>query len=180
MSDFSVSKRYASAFMGVTREKNLSTPVAEDMKLIFQTISNSKELLKVLKSPIIKQDIKINILDELFGKHISKETKDFLNFIIGKDREELIHHIAKCYIDIYDFDNGIVNAELKSAFELDETYLSSIKNKIEFLTGKKIRLKSGIDNSLIGGFSLKIKDTVYDASAKRQLELLKKQLLTEN
>jgi F-type H+-transporting ATPase subunit delta len=43
---------------------------------------------------------------------------------------------------------------------------------------KKVNLKFKSDQNLIGGFIAKVDDTLYDASIKHQLELLKKQFLT--
>jgi F-type H+-transporting ATPase subunit delta len=43
---------------------------------------------------------------------------------------------------------------------------------------KKVRLKFRTDNEMVGGFIAKVGDTLYDASIKHQLELLRKQFLT--
>lgn len=177
MSVISIANRYASAFNDVVKEKGLSQIVIEDVRFINNTLNHSKEIKTILKSPIIKQDKKLAILKELFSNKIKKETDDFISFIISKNRESLLAQITQSYIEIFDKENGFIVADLISAFDIDEPQLKTIIQKIESITNKKVRLNIKIKPDLIGGFQLRIKDTIYDASVKRQLELLKKQLL---
>jgi sulfopyruvate decarboxylase TPP-binding subunit len=50
--------------------------------------------------------------------------------------------------------------------------------RLEKILDKKVRLNFKTDLSLVGGFIAKVNDTLYDASIRHQLELLKKQFLT--
>ena len=63
--------------------------------------------------------------------------------------------------------------ELKAASELSEAHRSAITQRFEQLTGKKIRISFSIDTSLKAGIVVRVGDTVYDGSVKRQLELLR-------
>jgi len=53
-----------------------------------------------------------------------------------------------------------------------------LQSRLEKILNKKVRLNFKIDLDLVGGFIAKVGDTLYDASIKHQLELLKKQFLT--
>lgn len=48
--------------------------------------------------------------------------------------------------------------------------------KLERLTGKKIRLQLKQDPSLIGGVVVRVGDTVYDGSVRQQLAALRERL----
>ena len=52
-----------------------------------------------------------------------------------------------------------------------------MRENFEKLLNKKIRFNFTIDPNVIGGFVAKVGDTVYDASLKNQLEILKKRFL---
>lgn len=180
MSDFSVSSRYANAFISIGIEKKILEKLFQDFLLIKNTFKNSKELKAVLKNPTVREEKKIAILTVLFNEKIQNETQDFLVFMVTKRRETFIEMVATEFINIYNEKMGLIEAEVYSAVKLDNNQISVLSSKVEKLTGKKINLNPKIKEELIGGFLLKIQDTVYDASIKRQLELLKNQLLTEN
>ena len=53
----------------------------------------------------------------------------------------------------------------------------TMQTTIESMMGKKVIFTQQLDDSVIGGFIVKIKDTVIDLSIKTQLEKMRKQLV---
>ena len=102
---------------------------------------------------------------------------NFLNFVIEKKRENLLHSIAERYLELRDDHLGIVSVTVTTAFIFAEDQIEKLQKKLEEILGKKIRLNLLVDESLVGGFIAKAGDTMYDASVRHQLELLKKQFL---
>ena len=180
MSEFSVSSRYASALMQLAEEKNSVDAVSSDMDLVFQTLSSSKELKSVLKSPIIKEQQKLDILSDIFSEKVSSVSFNFIKFIVDKNREDILHSIVRSYIKLRDRKMGFINVEVTSAVDFSDEQVQKLKAKIEEITGKTARFSFKINESVIGGFVVKVDDTIFDASVKRQLELLKNKFLTEN
>lgn len=180
MSEFSVSSRYASALMHLAEENNSVDSVSRDMELLFNTIDSSKELKSVLKSPIIKDQQKLDILKEIFSEKISDVSFNFIKFVVDKNRDDMLHSIVKNYLKIRDKKLGLINVVVTSAVNFSEEQILKLKTKIEEITRKKASLSFNIDKSVIGGFLVKIDDTIFDASVKRQLEILRHKFLTEN
>jgi F-type H+-transporting ATPase subunit delta len=67
--------------------------------------------------------------------------------------------------------------DVKTAFEFSDDQKKSLQKKIEEILNKKARLSFKVEPELIGGFVAKVDDTLYDASLKHQIEILKKQFL---
>jgi len=109
---------------------------------------------------------------------IGKESLDFLKFIIEKNREDLLESILSKFLELRDQKIGIVNVIVKSAVELTDGQKAKMKENFEKVLNKRIRFSFTIDPSVVGGFVAKVGDTVYDASLKHQLEILKKRFLT--
>jgi F-type H+-transporting ATPase subunit delta len=175
MIDYKVSLRYATSLLDSAIEKNNLEPVANDMELVFNTLEGNKGLTIMLKSPVIKPQIKSSILSDIFKTRITEESLSFLFFLIDKKREDLLVIIAKKFLELKDEYLGIVNIEITSAFDFNEDQKEQIKKKFEDNLKKIIRLNFITDNNLIGGFVARAADTMYDASIKHQLELLRKQ-----
>lgn len=177
MSEYKVSKRYAISLLESAGEKKLVDAIYNDMKLIASTLKANKELIRVLSSPIIRPNIKLIILEEIFKSRVNSDTIAFLKFLIEKNRENLLENIAENFLELKDEQDGIVNVEVSAPESFTGDQLEKFKANLEKTLNKKVRLNLKIDSEMIGGFVAKVGDTVFDASLKHQLELLKKQLL---
>ena len=98
-----------------------------------------------------------------------------MKFIVDKHREEFLGNIIEKFLELRDAQLGIINVDVKTAFEFSEDQKLKLKNKLEKIFDKQVRLKFSIDKEIIGGFVAKINDTIYNASTKHQLEQLKKE-----
>ena len=179
MSVFRVSYRYANSLRLLAEEKNIFQEVAKDADLIFNTINNSKELKVILKSPVIKTELKKKLLNEIFSNKISSETLSFIDFVIQKNREDILLEIFKEFLVLCDKKNKILRAKVKTAVELDESLKSKLTSKLESRTNQKVIANYLLDQKIIGGFVVEIDDQVYDASVKHQLAQLRKKFSEE-
>jgi F-type H+-transporting ATPase subunit delta len=67
---------------------------------------------------------------------------------------------------------GVVEAEVQSAFELSEAQLADLVQRLEKKTGRKVRAQVSVDRELIGGVKVVLGDKVIDGSARAQLAAL--------
>jgi F-type H+-transporting ATPase subunit delta len=179
MSNYRISYRYAKSLLLLAEEKKILNEISIDGDLIYNTILNSKELRSVLKSPVVKLNVKKSLLNKLFDKKISSEALSFLDFVVEKKREDILLEIFKEFILLVDKENNVLNTKVVSAVELNDDTKHSISGCFETRTGKNIKVNYSLDPGLIGGFIVKIEDFVYDASIKNQLQLLKKKFSEE-
>ncbi len=177
MAEQKVSIRYAQALLDSAMEKNNIEPVFSDVGLVLSSINQSSELRRVLENPVIKSETKISILNEIYRGKITEETAEFLKFIVDKKREDLMPSIMEKFIQIYNEHFGLADAEVRTAFNFSEEQKQGLKTKLENIIKKKIKINFQIDPHVIGGFVARVDDTVFDASVKHQLELLKKQFI---
>jgi F-type H+-transporting ATPase subunit delta len=180
MKDHKVSFRYASSLLDATIEKKDVDSVSNDMELVFNALEGNIQLNLMLKSPVIKPQVKSSILNEIFKTKISDDSLNFLQFVIDKKREDLLINIAKKFLELKDEYLGIMNVEITTPFEFTDDQKERIKNKFESNLNKIIKLKFIVNKELIGGFIARVADTMYDASIKHQLEILRKQFLSGN
>jgi F-type H+-transporting ATPase subunit delta len=180
MSNFNISTRYARAYIDLAESRGKLKDVAEDMIFLSNTFEGSRELRNVLSNPVIKKDDKAAILIKLFEDRVSAATINFLKFIVDKNREDKLVDIVRRFNDMHDEKAGIVNAEVIGAYEIAEDLKEYFKKTVENYSKKSARVKYSSDINLIGGFRIRIGDTIVDASVKNQLELLRAKLLEEN
>ena len=80
--------------------------------------------------------------------------------------------VSYTHLDVYKR-----QVQVTSAMELDEQWKEKIREKLLGTTGyKELEISYQVDESLIGGMIIRLKDRVVDSSIKSQLERLKGQL----
>ena len=177
MENLKVSHRYATSLIETAIEKNKLDKISSDMILLLDALNDNKGLQLMLESPVVRPEIKSNILKEIFSSKFDSDSLNFLNFVIEKKRENLLDSIAARFLELRDDHLGIVSVTVTTAFKFAEDQIEKLQKKLEEILGKKVRLNLVVDESLIGGFIAKAGDTMYDASVSHQLEILKKQFL---
>jgi F-type H+-transporting ATPase subunit delta len=178
MADFKVSYRYAASLLETAEDKNVLEKTAADAEFIKHVLEENPDLKRALENPVIKQHIKKSIMVNIFKSSIDEETMRFVEFIIHKNREDLVYDIFLKFLELYNEKLGVVDVEVKTAFDLDDDQKEKLKEKLQNYLNKKTRISFQIDKEIIGGFIAKVGDTIYDASLKHQLVLLKKQFLS--
>jgi F-type H+-transporting ATPase subunit delta len=178
MADFRILHRYATSLLETAIEKNNLDVVTSDIKLLVETLDQNRKLQLMLDSPIVRPETKLDVMKEIFSKTISIESMDFVEFVILKKRESLLNSIGKRFLELRDDHLGIANVFVTTPTEFTNEQKNVLQSKLEKILDKKVRLNFKTDVKLVGGFIAKVNDTLYDASIKHQLELLKKQFLT--
>jgi F-type H+-transporting ATPase subunit delta len=171
--------RYAKALFQLAVEQDILEKSYEDMVFINAICIESKDLLLLLKSPIVKTDKKLKILEEIFGSKINKVTMSFINIITSKKREGLLALVASSFIVLYKTHKKIETATVITAAPLDELLREEVINFIKKNGDKKVELTEKIDESIVGGAIIKMGDKQLDASVSREISELR-QLFNKN
>jgi F-type H+-transporting ATPase subunit delta len=67
---------------------------------------------------------------------------------------------------------GLIEADVVSAFELDAAQTRDLEQRLEKRTGRKVKARVSVDRELIGGVKVVLGDKVIDGSARAQLAML--------
>ena len=79
---------------------------------------------------------------------------------------------------MYEQKHGIASVVLTTAVPADDATVQGIASMVKEKTGSSsVRMESNVDESLIGGFVLRIADMQMDASVATQLKELQEALL---
>jgi F-type H+-transporting ATPase subunit delta len=168
--------RYAKSLIDLAIEKNQLDAVYSDMLFLQDACRSSRELVNLLKSPVIKADKKGKILDALMAGRINPITALFNKLLLTKGRESFLPEIAFAFVGQYKSYKDIHTVKLTTATALSEELKQSIVDKIKIDSNlKNIELNTFVEKDLIGGFVLEIGDKLVDASIAYDLNNIKKQ-----
>ncbi|GAB4368613.1 MAG: ATP synthase F1 subunit delta [Calditrichia bacterium] len=172
-----VTLRYARALFELARDKNLLEGVESDLNELVTVYRQDPRLAILFESPVIQRREKQKVIKTLFEKKIHPITFYFLNLLIEKKREELLLTVIQKFQEILDDHRNVVRGELITAYEFSDEQLKLLKEKLDRYTGKTVMITQILNPDLLGGFVIRIKDTVIDTSLKNQLARMREQLI---
>jgi len=174
MADSRVASRYVRSLLGLAVEHNALEPVHKDMLMFDRVCESNRDFLVMLRSPVIKHELKRDILEKLFKSRVHALTWAILDIITRKNREPLLPAIADNFHKAYNEYHKIGFASVISAVPLDAKLRAEIDAVARKLSERtKTELVEKTDPTLIGGFILNVGDKQIDASIASKLRALK-------
>ena len=174
MNDTRAAIRYAKAVLDIAVDNKATDAVEKDMRSVVNTISDSKELKDMLASPILKGETKKSALLSIFkGSHQISE--GLLKLLVDNKRVGMLNEVALKYIILNEQLKGQDVAFVTTAVPLTAVLEKKILAQVAKITGNKVTIKNKIDESIIGGFVLRVGDLQFDASIANKLNNLKRE-----
>ncbi|MEW5676582.1 ATP synthase F1 subunit delta [Flavobacterium enshiense] len=168
--------RYAKAILDIANSNGKASNVNDDMKSIATSIADSAELKDFLANPTVKGDVKISALSEIFAS-AQNETKGLFQLLLENKRFEILPAVASQYNLLFDEMSGIQVAKVTTAFPITPELEAKVLAKIKEFSNKTVTIQNIVDESIIGGFVLRIGDKQYNASVASRLQTLRRELL---
>ncbi len=170
-----VAYRYARSLMELSKGEGTLKGTLEDMEMVSATARGNRELITLLKSPVVKGDRKSRILEQIFVGKIGTITAKFMEIMVRKGREALLPEVAQAFTRLYRIEKGIIMVEVRSAAPLTDDAREKVRDLAEKKNpGKTIELEETVDRELIGGVVIRIGDDQYDGSVARRLQDLRR------
>ncbi len=173
-----ISIRYAKALFSLAQDEKKLDTVANDLSELKILLDTSSDFKTFVVNPLISGNKKAEVLKSLFSGKLDPLTMNFLYLLSSKKRVDVLDQILQKFDELLLKYRNQVVAELTSSSVLDDKQLDAIKTNIETMTQKTVLLETNEDNSLIGGFTVKIEDIIIDNSVRYQLAKLKEKLVS--
>jgi F-type H+-transporting ATPase subunit delta len=174
----SVASRYARALVDVVLENKIDADLARlQLRSIVDAVRESDQLRRVWESPAVLPEQKRAVLDGI-AKQIGavKPIRNFIAVLIDHRRIPMLDDIMRQFEAELDAQLGFVEVEISSARTLTPGEKRDLENRVERMTGKKVRPRYSTNQDLLGGVSIRVGSTIYDGSVRGQLEKMRQQL----
>tara|TARA_B100000902_G_scaffold383579_1_gene422628 strand:- start:652 stop:1191 length:540 start_codon:yes stop_codon:yes gene_type:complete len=173
------SKRYAKALIGSAIDSNLLEETYSEMNSLKSILTNSNQLSEYLLNPTISKDDKGNFIIKIVGDD-HPNLINLVNLLTANNRLNELENIADSFNELYAKRKGIIEASITSAVPISNDLETEIVKYLKSIKKGQINLTKKIDKSIIAGFVLDLDDTQFDASARKKLNKMQKQLTRNN
>ena len=173
------SKRYAKALIGYGVEKDNLDILFSEFSSLIESLDHSEDLTSFIQNPTISKDVKQKVLDKLISDTLPS-TSIVINLLSQNNRLDMLIDVCKGFIKQYNAHKDIIEVTVTTPIEISEDTESSIEGYLNSIENGKIKLIKKKDESLIAGFTIDYNNTRLDASVKKRLEKMKKELKKTN
>jgi F-type H+-transporting ATPase subunit delta len=170
--------RYSKALFQLAKEQQKLEKVEAELLMLSGLIKSNRDLKGLLVNPLITAAKKVDIVSRLFKGKLDDLTYNFVILICRNKRSHLLQEITDQFHERVLEDQGIWQGQIFCTQALAPAQIDQITKRIMALTGKTVILQPQVDRGLLGGFIVKIKDTIIDLSIKGQLERLRAKLIS--
>jgi F-type H+-transporting ATPase subunit delta len=168
--------RYAKAILELANQNGTTDQVNSDMTLMQDAWKQSKDLQMFLTNPVIKQEMKRNALLEVFPQ-AQKETNALFELLYQNKRFDLLYVITQKFQELLLVQNGIVKATVTTAIPMTAELEKQVLEKAKQMTSHQVILEHKVDESIIGGFILRVGDQQLNASVASRLQEIKREII---
>ena len=173
MSESIVAYRYAKALIDLANQQGVVNEVNKDMSFFETICDKNANFVAVMANPIVRHDKKLSILKKIFENNVNNVTFSIFSVLTKKNREKLIYPIAKEFQKLYNLQTGVQIVQISSSVALTETQKVDFTKLVSSAINKQVQIEESVDESLIGGYVLRVGDTQIDTSVKKKLNELK-------
>ena len=147
-------------------------PKWSEMLAALAAVANDPRVSAAAKDPKLSDAQVAGLFISILAGKLDGDAENFVRLLAENGRLELLPEIRDQYAALRNEREGIVEAEVQSAFDLSEAQLNDLVSRLEKKTGRKVRARVALDKELIGGIRVVLGDKVIDGSARAQLDAL--------
>ena len=176
MRDRKAAVRFARAFFDEARSRGAIDQAASDLTALRDIWAQTPELVEVLSQPLVPEGRKRQICRAHLGAHVQPEQMRFLDLLIAHQRVALLPDIVEQFRSLVDDHHGIVRAQVRSAVPLTEEEEARLQAALAALFGGQPVVDISVHPELVGGVTVRVKDSVIDGSVRTSLNVLRTEL----
>lgn len=166
-----IARPYAEAIFALAKERDELSKWS-DMLTLMVTVFDDPRIQAAIANPkVTKADIERLIL-AVCSEQIDANARNFIQLLVENGRLSAVAEIRRLFDLLKSEDEGIVEAQISSAFPLDGQELEKIVSLLSKRYQKNISPTVDVDSDLIGGITVQVGDKVWDASVRGRLQAM--------
>ena len=166
--------RYATALFELAEADKALSEVADELQRIGSMIGESRDLRRLIGSPVISRDDQCKAMDALLEKaEISDLTRRFVGLVARNRRLFALPNMIGAYQDMLAHRRGETTAEVLSAKALTKAQLAGISESLTKAVGTKVALAASVDPDILGGLVVKVGSRMIDSSLRTKLNRMR-------
>lgn len=163
---------YGQALFDLAHDEGLDAEFLGQLKILKEVFLQNGDFTRLLASPTLSKDERLNILQETFGGRVHDYVLNFMKILTEKGYIRSFADCCDVYREEYNYCHGIMTVQAVTAIPLSPEQIDRLSKKLSGLTGKSIELINAIDPACIGGMRLDYDGKRVDDTVRNRLDSL--------
>lgn len=177
MSILAVARNYGGALFELAEREGEKERFGAALDAVVEQYRRAPKFRAFLDTPRVPLADKKKTLRAAFGDQLPGLVLNFLLLVLEKRRQRALPEIAAAYNRRLDRSFDRMRARITLPYEADEELEAEIVELVRRRLSMDVVPRFERDPSLLGGMVIQVRDQRLDASLRRQLENLKKQMI---
>ena len=166
-------KLYGGSLFDLAAEEGADGAILDQLEECLSLLRDNPDYLKLLSTPSLPKKERCGLLDQALRGSVHQYLLNFLKILCERGQLGQLSQCAAAYRQKYNQAHGIVEATAVSAVALTDDQALRLRQKLESVTGKQIRLRCKVDPAVLGGIRLDIDGTELDGTVQSRLSGLR-------
>ena len=168
-----IAQRYATAVFELARDGDALGQLEADVDALSSALSESEDFRALIRSPIYPRDQQAAAMAALAPKMgLSETSANTLQLLASKRRLFVLPQLLAALREMIAEHKGELTAEVTSAEPLSSAQSDKLSQVLKAQLGRDVKLKTAVDERLIGGLVVKVGSRMIDTSIRSKLNSL--------
>jgi len=166
-----IARPYAEAAFKLAREKGQFDNWSKMLQLIDLVVRDAA-VARTISDPNVSSEQLQGLILGVCGDQLDGAGRNFVQMLEQNNRLALLPEIRAMFESLRLEHEGVLEAEIHSAFAIDEAQVAQLVKKLEGKYQRKVRARVSVDAKLIGGIKIVVGDQVVDATVRGKLDAM--------
>ena len=167
----SIARPYAQAVFDLAQDTEDFGSWSDQLQLLSMIAANP-QMDAIFTDPRIGRDATLQLVLDIGGDALNEQARNLVRILTQYRRLSVVPAIAEQYETLRAEAEGVVEAEIESARPVSPEHEQVVAEALEARLGRKVRLRSVVNEELIGGAVIRAGDWVIDGSVRARLNKL--------
>jgi F-type H+-transporting ATPase subunit delta len=169
-------RRYAEAAFQLATRDNALDAYGDGLDLAARMLSGD-EALAIVRNPARPLAERSEFVDGMLRGRVPEPVHKLVGLLVANGKIDRLPNVVAEYRRLLNRERGVVEAVATAATPLSKAETEALGRKVAQMTGQTVDLQVAVDETLIGGLTVRVGDTLYDASVRGRLERLRERLV---
>jgi len=165
--NITLARPYADAAFQLARTTGALGPWQQALDRM-AAVAADVQMVECIDNPRLQSSQVAQLFLDVVGS-VSAEQQNFVRLLVDNERLQVLPEIRDLYVELKNGQEGVQEADIASAFPLDDATLKNLVAELEARFKCKIQATVSLDPELIGGVRIAVGDQVIDASVRGKL-----------
>ncbi|MBK7135673.1 MAG: F0F1 ATP synthase subunit delta [Rhodocyclales bacterium] len=165
--NITLARPYADAAFQLARTTGALGPWQQALDRM-AAVAADAQMVECIDNPRLQSSQVAQLFLDVVGT-VSAEQQNFVRLLVDNERLQVLPEIRDLYVELKNGQEGVKEADIASAFPLDDATLKNLVAELEARFQCRIQATVSLDPELIGGVRIAVGDQVIDASVRGKL-----------